>query len=592
MEEREEYIPRYEYEQLESDYRRLMRKYEETEAYKADLERLVSKARSPPLDCGFVVEKTEEGAIVNLNGALKALPYGTLTAREVAELEEGKYVFIGRIPDRNSPNGFSVGITKVYDRFVDLEVGEVEELRKDEDGGDDSSGGGSGRGRGGGGSGGGSGGWVAEISTGRGRGRIFKRLTEEQQEGLKVGTKVGLLPGTFDIKRSFKQTEISHYEVTKSPGVSFNEIGGLKEVKQELVKSVILPMLNPEDYAKYGECSRRILMYGLPGCGKTMCAKALASALPNCEFVKVGAGELFSMWLGESEKNVRMIFESANAKLVEGENDYGVIFFDEIDALAQERGMYSGSSGAPERVTGQLLDLLEGFHALHPHLTVIGATNRLHLIDSAFRARFDKIIEVPKPDKEAVRSIASLYARKIPIDHLLIKEAGGGEEGRGGEGAGEEGKGRTEGAGEEEARARLVSEIVDYMCSENYVETEIGRIKRADTITGRFIAQIFNYARDKALEERTLLMLKRGAISNDEKKEEIRKMWDKEGIAAILDAERKTADLERRYKRVEEIGVNMRHLKEGFDKFVQRRAEEILASGYGEMPDEETGMHY
>ncbi len=542
MEEREDYIPRYEYERLESDYRRLMRKYEETEAYKADLEKLVSKSRSPPLDCGFVVEKTGEGAIVNLNGALKALPYGTLTEKEIEKLKEGLYVFIGRIPDRNNPSGFTIGITKVYDRMVDLEVGEIEELRKDDDG------------------------WVGEISTGKGRGRIYKRLREEEKEMVKEGMKVGLLPGTFDIKKSYKAKEISRYEVTKSPDVSFNDIGGLKEVKQELIKSIILPMINPDDYSKYGECSRRILMYGLPGCGKTMCAKALASALPNCEFVKVGAGELFSMWLGESEKNVRMVFEAANAKLEDGENDYGVIFFDEIDALAQERGMYTGSSGAPERVTGQLLDLLEGFHALHPHLTVIGATNRLYLIDSAFRARFDKIIEVPKPDKEAVYSIVSLYAKKIPVDHYLIKEKGG----------------------EEEARADLVKEIVGYMYSDRYVETEIGRIKRADTITGRFISQIFNYARDKALEERTLLMLKKGVISN----EDMRRMWDKEGIAEILDAGSRTEDLQKTYKRIEDIGVNMRHLKEGFDKFVQRRAEEILASGYGGMPEEETGMHY
>ena len=543
MEEREEYIPRYEYERLESDYRRLMRKYEETEAYKSDLEKLVSKSRTPPLDCGFVVEKTEEGAIVNLNGALKALPYGTLTEKEINELEEGKYVFIGRIPDRNNPSGFTIGITKVYDRVVDLEVGEIEELRKDDDG------------------------WIGEISTGKGRGRIYKRLRAQEAEMVKEGMKVGLLPGTFDIKRSYKPKEISRYEVTKSPGVSFNDIGGLKEIKQELIKSIILPMVNPDDYAKYGECSRRILMYGPPGCGKTMCAKALASALPNCEFVKVGAGELFSMWLGESEKNVRMVFEAANAKLEEGENDYGVIFFDEIDALAQERGMYSGSSGAPERVTGQLLDLLEGFHTLHPHLTVIGATNRLYLIDTAFRARFDKIIEVPTPDKEAAYSIASLYVKKIPVDHHLIKEKGGGEE---------------------EARSYLLKEIVDYMCSNTYVETEIGRIKRADTITGRFIAQIFNYARDKALEERTLLMLKKGVISN----EDMRRMWDTEGIAAILDAGSKTKDLQKRYKRIDEIGVNMRHLKEGFDKFVQRRAEEIIASGFEGMPEEDTGMHF
>lgn len=544
MEERVDYIPRYEYERLESDYRRLRRKYEETEAYKADLEKLVSKARSPPLDCGFVVEKTEEGAIVNLNGALKALPYGTLTAEEIGELQEGKYVFIGRIPDRNNPSGFTIGITKVYDRMVDLEVGEVEELRKDDD--ED--------------------GWIAEISTGKGRGRLYKKLREEEKEMVKEGMKVGLLPGTFDIKKSYKTKEFSRYEVTKSPEVSFNDIGGLKEVKQELIKSIVLPMVNPDDYTKYGEGSRRILLYGAPGCGKTMCAKALASALPNCEFVKVGAGELFSMWLGESEKNVRMVFKAANAKLEEGENDYGVIFFDEIDALAQERGMYTGSSGAPERVTGQLLDLLEGFHALHPHLTVIGATNRLYLIDSAFRARFDKIIEVSAPDKEAASSIASLYVKKIPIDRYLIKEKGG----------------------EEEARSYLVRKMVGYMYSDKYVETEIGRIRRADTITGRFIAQIFNYARDKALEERTLLMLKKGAISN----EDMKRMWNNEGIEAILDAGIKTKDLQKKYKRIEEIGVNMVHLKEGFDKFVQRRAEEILASGYEGMPEEETGMHF
>ena len=542
--EGEDYIPRYEYERLESEYRRLRRKYEETEAYKEDLEKLVSKSRSPPLDCGFVVEKLEDSAIVNLNGALKALPYGTLTETEIEELQRGKYVFIGRIPDRSNPSGFTMGVTKVYDRIVDLEVGEVEELRKEDD----------------------EAGWIAEISTGKGRGRIYKRLKESEGQMVREGMKVGLLPGTFDIMKSYKATEYSRYEVTKSPGVSFNDIGGLKEVKQELIKSIILPMINPDDYSRFGECSRRILMYGPPGCGKTMCAKALASALPNCEFVKVGAGELFSMWLGESEKNVRMVFKASNDKLEEGENDYGVVFFDEIDALAQERGMYTGSSGAPERVTGQLLDILDGFYALHPHLTVIGATNRLHLIDSAFRSRFDKIIEVSKPDREAAYSIASIYSKKIPIDYYLIQEK----------------------AGDAEARAHLVDEIVNYMYGDQYVDTEIGRIKREDTITGRFIAQIFGYARDKALEERTMLMLRKGAISN----EELKKMWDKEGIAEILDAGHRADDLLKRYKQIEEIGVTLRHLKEGFDKFVQRRAEEMLASGYEEIPNEETGMHF
>ena len=85
-----------------------------------------------------------------------------------------------------------------------------------------------------------------------------------------------------------------------------------------------------------------------------------------------------------------------------------------------------------------------------------------------------------------------------------------------------------------------------------------------------------------------MLMMKKGAISN----KELREMWDKEGFSEILDAGSKADDLLKRYKHTDEIGVTMRHLKEGFDKFVQRRAEEILSSGYGEVREEETGMHY
>ncbi|RLG39116.1 hypothetical protein DRN79_00475 [Methanosarcinales archaeon] len=539
----DDYVPRHEYERLESEYRRLKRKYEEVEAYKEDLEKLIFRARSPPLDCGFVVEKRDDGAVVNLNGALKVLPYGPLSDEELAKIEEGKYVFIGRIPDKNSPNGFTIGITKVYDRAVNLEVGEVEAVWEE------------------------NGEWISVIATGRGHTKIYKKLNENEREMVKEGQKVGMLPGTGDVKKSYKTKEFVRYEVTKSPGVSFNDIGGLEEVKKELIRSIILPMLNPDDYSVFGEASRRILLYGPPGCGKTMCAKALASALPNCEFVKVGAGELFSMWLGESERNVREIFNMANRKLEEGENDYGIIFFDEIDALAQERGMYAGSSGAPERVTGQLLDILDGFYSLHPHLTVIGATNRLHLIDSAFRARFDKIIEVPKPDKKAALAICEIYAMKVPLDKYLVEEKGS----------------------EDDARRYVVNELVEYMFRDEVIETEIGRIKRGETITGRFIAQIFNYAKDRALEERTLLKVHEGMVRD----RKLLNMWSGEGIASLLNADERVKELKKKYKSAEEIGVTFELLKEGFEKYVQRRAEEILASGFDtESFEVETGMHY
>ncbi len=538
----EEFIPKYEYEKLESNYRRLRRKYEELESYKNDLEQLVAKSKSPPLDCGFVVEKLRDGAVVNINGALKALPYGMLSEEEIANIKEGQYVFIGHIPDKRSQTGFTIGITKVHNRFVDLIVGEVEEIRKEGDT------------------------WISVLSTGKGHNRIMKKMSDKEKEMIREGMKVGMMPGTFDIKKSYKTREFSRYEVIKRPGVSFKKIGGLKEVKRELIRSIILPMLNPKDYSEYGKRSRRILLYGLPGCGKTMCAKALATALPNCEFVKVGGGELFSMWLGESERNVRMIFHEANERLKEGESDYCIIFFDEIDALAQERGMYVGSSGAPERVTGQLLDILEGFYDLHPHLTVIGATNRIHLIDSAFRARFDKIIEVKKPDKAAALSIAKIYADEVPIDHHLIEEMGG----------------------LEEAKEYLVKEIVDYMYNDELVETDIGTIRRKDTITGRFIAQVFYYAKDRALEERTLFMVEK-RIKEDPN---MGKVWVEEEIGDILDFDEKIKELKRRYRRKEEIGITLEHLKEGFDKFIERRAEEMISSGYPTKIEEETGMHY
>ena len=539
---RDEYVPRYEYERLESEYRRLLRRYEELETYKEELERLVSKAKAPPLDIGFIVEKLEDGAVVNVNGALKVLPYGLLSDEEVRNLREGQYVFIGHIPDKKSPTGFTVGITRAYNKMVDLIVGEVEEIRCE---GDE---------------------WISEISTGRGQNKIYKKLSEEERKALKEGMKVGMIPMTFDIKRRYVTREFSKYEVTKSPGVSFNDIGGLREVKKELIRSIILPMFNPDDYSKYGEHSRRILMYGPPGCGKTMCAKALATALPNCEFVKVGAGELFSMWLGESERNVRLVFKTANEKLESGENDYGVIFFDEIDALAQERGMYVGSSGAPERVTGQLLDILEGFYDLHPHLTVIGATNRLHLIDSALRSRFDKIIEVPKPDKEAAFSIARIYARKVPMDALLVEELGD----------------------VAAAQNYLVEEIVDYMYTDDIVETEIGTIRRRDSVTGRFIAQIFYYARDRALEERTIFMLKKGIVGRTD----IAEIWVREGLDGVLDVEERALELSKKYRSPSEIGVTLEHLKEGFNRFLKRRAEEMIAAGYHKKLEEDTGMHF
>ena len=195
----------------------------------------------------------------------------------------------------------------------------------------------------------------------------------------------------------------------ENPDVSWEEVGGLEDVKRELQEAVEWPMKYPGLYDKLGhKMPRGILLHGPSGTGKTLLAKAVATQ-SEANFISVRGPELLSKWVGESERGIREIFKRAR------QSAPCVVFFDEIDSIAPIRGA-GGENAVTERVVSQLLTELDGMENMHG-VVVLAATNRADMIDPALLrpGRFDKIIQIPLPDKESRKSILKLNAEKIPI---------------------------------------------------------------------------------------------------------------------------------------------------------------------------------
>ncbi len=204
----------------------------------------------------------------------------------------------------------------------------------------------------------------------------------------------------------------------ENPDVSWDEVGGLENVKRELQEAVEWPMKYPTLYSKLGHrMPRGILLHGPSGTGKTLLAKAVATE-SEANFITVRGPELLSKWVGESERGIREIFRRAR------QASPCVIFFDEIDSIAPVRGV-GGETAVTERVVSQLLTELDGIETLHG-VVVLAATNRADMIDTALLrpGRFDKIILVPMPDKESRKKILEISTKEIPIDKELKNEAG------------------------------------------------------------------------------------------------------------------------------------------------------------------------
>ncbi len=193
------------------------------------------------------------------------------------------------------------------------------------------------------------------------------------------------------------------------PEVRWDDIGGLENVKQELREVVEWPLKYPESFSRLGiEPPKGILLYGPPGCGKTLLAKAVATE-SGANFIAIKGPEILSKWVGESEKAIREIFRRARQVAP------AIIFFDEIDSIAPARG-YRTDAGVTDRIVNQLLAEMDGIQTLK-NVVVIGATNRADILDPALLrpGRFDRIIYVPPPDKKSRLQILKVHTRKLPL---------------------------------------------------------------------------------------------------------------------------------------------------------------------------------
>ncbi|MEM0361522.1 MAG: CDC48 family AAA ATPase [Sulfolobales archaeon] len=193
------------------------------------------------------------------------------------------------------------------------------------------------------------------------------------------------------------------------PEVKWSDIGGLEMVKQQLKEAVEWPLKYPESFKRLGiEPPKGVLLYGPPGCGKTLLAKAVANE-SGANFIAVKGPEILSKWVGESERAVREIFKKARIYAP------SVVFLDEIDSIAPMRGVYEDTH-VTERIVSQLLTELDSIEKLR-NVSVIAATNRPDLVDPALLrpGRFDKIIYVPPPDKKARLEILKVHTRNVPL---------------------------------------------------------------------------------------------------------------------------------------------------------------------------------
>jgi transitional endoplasmic reticulum ATPase len=209
------------------------------------------------------------------------------------------------------------------------------------------------------------------------------------------------------------------------PSVNWADVGGLTEVKQELQEAVEWPIKKPEVFKRVGiRPPKGILLFGPPGCGKTMLAKAVATE-SEANFISIKGPELFSKWVGESEKAIREVFRKGRTAAP------SIVFFDELDSVVPRRGMGFGDSGVSERVISQLLTEMDGIESL-VNVVIIGATNRPDIIDQAVLrpGRFDRLIYVPAPDYTTRLNILKIHTRNMPLardvdlEHVAQQAAG------------------------------------------------------------------------------------------------------------------------------------------------------------------------
>ncbi len=198
------------------------------------------------------------------------------------------------------------------------------------------------------------------------------------------------------------------------PNVSWDQIGGLEELKQKLIEAVDWPLSHPKIFERMGiKPPRGILLYGPPGCGKTLLARAVAHE-SKANFISIKGPELLSKYVGESEKAIREIFRKAKMAAP------CIIFFDEFDSIAPSRGRHTTDSGVSEKVLSQFLTELDGLE-VKKDIVVIAATNRPDILDPALirPGRIDRMLLVPPPDEIGRLEILKIFTKEMPLTNNI-----------------------------------------------------------------------------------------------------------------------------------------------------------------------------
>ncbi|MFX0035306.1 MAG: CDC48 family AAA ATPase [Candidatus Hermodarchaeota archaeon] len=201
------------------------------------------------------------------------------------------------------------------------------------------------------------------------------------------------------------------------PNVNWEQVGGLDELKQKLIEAVEWPLSYPKIFKRMGiSPPKGILLYGPPGCGKTLLARAVATE-SKANFISIKGPELLSKWVGESEKAIREVFRKAKMA------SPCVIFFDEFDSIAPSRGRHSSDSGVSEKVLSQFLTELDGLEVMKD-IVVIAATNRPDILDPALirPGRIDRILLVPAPSEKGRLEILKIFTKDMPLTNNIKLE--------------------------------------------------------------------------------------------------------------------------------------------------------------------------
>lgn len=230
------------------------------------------------------------------------------------------------------------------------------------------------------------------------RARELRELLEKRKERKsKAGS---------DDEEEKLENAISDIIVTEKPNITLADIAGLETAKQTLREAIVLPLMRPDLFSGARKPWKGILLFGPPGCGKTLLAKATAAEV-EATFFNVSASSIISKWLGESEKLVKQLFELADEK------QPSIIFIDEVDALAGARG---GEHDAMRRVKTELLTSMDGLSSSETdRIVTVGATNMPESIDGAFRRRFERRIYIPLPDLPARSAIFVFNTKGVEL---------------------------------------------------------------------------------------------------------------------------------------------------------------------------------